>query len=107
MNRNCLRTTAVVMLALACVIACGCASNSGMPPCAVMQTRPLWKDPARWEQLKRGMTQPEVRKILGEPDCIDNGRWLVYWYYGPTRDGPQAMFNADSLNLDYWNAPAN
>lgn len=106
MNRKCLSAVTVMVIALVSVMACGCASKPCPPPRTAVQASPVWQEEERWQKLKRGMTEEDVRGILGEPDRTDEGRWLIYWYYGPTREGPQVMFNADSRALDFWNAPA-
>ena len=104
MSRKYLVAVTMLLIAFACVLAGGCATKSCAPQPAV-KASPLWQDINRWQTLQRGMSEADVRSILGEPDCTDVGRWLIYWYYGPTREGPQAMFNADSRVLDCWNAP--
>ena len=39
-----------------------------------------WKSLANWRSLKTGMSNDEVRSILGEPTRIDGGN-LALWHY--------------------------
>lgn len=39
-----------------------------------------WKSRANWRKLKMGMSEDEVRALLGEPERIDGGS-LSYWKY--------------------------
>jgi len=34
-----------------------------------------WKDPANWARIRDGMSQSQVRAILGSPSSIQDSRW--------------------------------
>lgn len=40
-----------------------------------------WRDIQNWRQLKKGMREPQVRALLGEPSRVDGGT-LASWWYG-------------------------
>ncbi|MBN1815826.1 MAG: hypothetical protein JW828_00605 [Sedimentisphaerales bacterium] len=48
-----------------------------------------WDDPDRWRQLKKQMTQDEVRHLLGRPVDIETRNGSEIWYYQqpPQRQG--------------------
>lgn len=39
-----------------------------------------WKSKANWRKLKRGMSEDDVRALLGEPERIDGGS-ITFWRY--------------------------
>ena len=51
-----------------------------------------------WRQLRRGMDEAQVRRILGEPERVSGGAFTV-WYYSPG----QVTFLEDKL--DSWEEP--
>lgn len=52
----------------------------------------------RWRRLKTGLTESQVRSILGEPLRIEGGTF-AYWYYS----GGSVTFYRG--NVDSWNEP--
>lgn len=52
-----------------------------------------------WRQLKRGMSESQVRSILGEPGKIDGGTF-AFWRY---KNGGTVTFYQDKL--DSWSEP--
>ena len=44
-----------------------------------------------WRQLKKGMTEGDIRQLLGEPKTINAG-YLTYWYYSESRLGSHVIF---------------
>jgi hypothetical protein len=58
-----------------------------------------WKRQESWRLLRRGMSNPEVKAILGEPTKIDPGPIWV-WHYGP-----QSRVYWANERLDAWTAP--
>jgi outer membrane protein assembly factor BamE (lipoprotein component of BamABCDE complex) len=67
-----------------------------------------------WRTLKKGMTQEEVRKLLGEPKRIEfglPGTETTDWYYEVRAQGGQAVLARPSASFDrhgklyYWNEP--
>jgi hypothetical protein len=68
-----------------------------------------------WRMLKRGMTEEEVRSLLGEPRQVRFSRGYTYWYYEPRPvtvrptwmvAQPYAMFAGDG-RLAMWDEPSN
>ncbi|MBN1892334.1 MAG: outer membrane protein assembly factor BamE [Clostridiales bacterium] len=57
-----------------------------------------------WRKLKRGMSEDEVRDILGEPSRVTVlGRTTVWYYEGSTIVGGDVTFSDD--NLSSWSEP--
>lgn len=56
-----------------------------------------WKDLANWRQLRLGMTQEEVRALLGEPERVDAGP-VTYWRWDEAnRNFANVYFMSDEL----------
>jgi outer membrane protein assembly factor BamE (lipoprotein component of BamABCDE complex) len=63
-----------------------------------------WKRQENWRSLKRGMTEADVKGLLGEPHRVNAlGATLTLWYYNPPRGG-EVTFGRDS-RLDGWSEP--
>jgi hypothetical protein len=56
----------------------------------------------KWRALKRGMRQPEVRALLGEPSIESVNQVYTRWEY--PRDG-KLQFNTSDGRLDMWAEP--
>lgn len=56
--------------------------------------RELWKDKNRWMQLHVGMSETEVRRLLGQPGMIVNYNFGDSWYY-PDKAGGGVNFDHD------------
>jgi hypothetical protein len=57
-----------------------------------------------WRKLQLGMTKNQVQRLLGEPDTIQGGAILTYWYYSKSRTGgPRVTF--DPERVYGWNEP--
>ena len=55
---------------------------------------------AKWRQLQKGMTESQVRALLGEPNRIDaSSLYATYWYY--YRSG-EVLFNPDNNRVKGW-----
>ena len=54
-----------------------------------------------WRSLRRGMTEDEVRSILGEPHRVDVAASYISWEY---REGAEALFNSNG-RLQAWHEP--
>ncbi|TFH16212.1 MAG: hypothetical protein E4H02_06115 [Lentisphaerales bacterium] len=85
----------------------GCATNKPEPPSPVMVRPEPWQFAENWKKLRKEMTTSEVEDILGSAGRVEKGRWLTYWRYGPRNNGPQVMFNADTMLVKTWVAPDN
>lgn len=65
-------------------------------------TTPLPDKPIKteWRQLQKGMTESQVRALLGEPNRIDaSSLYATYWYY--YRSG-EVLFNPDNNRVKGW-----
>lgn len=81
-----IRRAAVWTLALSmCLTVAGCSSKF---------TRP------NYETIHRGMTGPDVRDRIGEPDRIEGQRWL-YWRKRPYRHAV-IEFQAGKVESKQW-----
>jgi hypothetical protein len=45
-----------------------------------------WKRLENWRSLKRGMSEADVKGLLGEPHRVDAGA-MTLWYYNPPAGG--------------------
>jgi hypothetical protein len=64
-----------------------------------------WREIGSWRRLRRGMTMEQVTEILGEPEKVDAGPVLIYWYWGYP-GGANVNFEADTGRLDGWSEPS-
>ena len=67
------------------------------------QGRPIpastkWQDLANWRQLRRGMKPDQVRALLGEPERVEGGDFM-HWYWA------DAHVTFYSGRLDSWSEP--
>ena len=63
-----------------------------------------WKNRSLWRQLKVGMTESQVKSLLGEPRKINGGRILTYWYYSKQTWHSTISFD-DSGRIYGWTEP--
>lgn len=54
-----------------------------------------------WRSLQRGMTQADVRSIVGEPDSVDVFPSFSFWSY---RNGGKIQFGRES-RVEGWSEP--
>lgn len=64
-----------------------------------------WKSTANWRRLKVGMSENDVRKILGEPFRIEGGR-SADWFYDPNGIGIDARVYFSNGKVDQWREPS-
>ncbi|MBN1524317.1 MAG: hypothetical protein JW904_07545 [Spirochaetales bacterium] len=56
-----------------------------------------------WRKLKRGMTEDEVRRLLGEPDRIIASGAMTIWYFG--EPAWASMVNFVDNKVNGWTEP--
>ena len=59
-----------------------------------------WKSRANWRKLRKGMSENDVRALLGEPELIDGGGF-THWRY--PRRGKVTFWRGDGV--DNWTEP--
>lgn len=75
------------------------------PPAKTSQSKPTANqqkqssDLSSWRQLKKNMSEEQVRALLGEPAKVDGGTF-AFWHY---RSGGTVTFYND--RLDSWTEP--
>lgn len=75
------------------------------PPAKTSQSKPIANqqkqssDLSSWRQLKKNMSEEQVRALLGEPAKVDGGTF-AFWHY---RSGGTVTFYND--RLDSWTEP--
>ena len=75
------------------------SSMSAPKPVAIQSDG--WRQKENWRALKRGMTEKDVRSILGEPEQVQSFRSFSVWRYPGMSD---AKFDRDG-RLDGWSEP--
>ena len=75
------------------------------PPAKTSQSKPIANqqqqssDLSSWRQLKKNMSEEQVRALLGEPAKVDGGTF-AFWHY---RSGGTVTFYND--RVDSWTEP--
>ena len=60
-----------------------------------------WKNKANWRALRNGMSENEVRQLLGEAGKIDSASYGITWHYNYPGGG-RVNFNANTKVVDGW-----
>lgn len=63
-----------------------------------------WKNRSNWRQLRRGMTEEDVRRLLGEAGKVDVNEYFFTWYYGYPGGG-SVQFDTESRRVESWSEP--
>lgn len=63
-----------------------------------------WKTRENWRLLRRGLSQLEVRYLLGAPGGMDTSDLFTMWYYPDPRGG-RVRFDALGGRLESWSEP--
>jgi hypothetical protein len=71
-------------------------------PSATVSPAAGWRNKEAWRRLKTGMTQAEVKSILGEPGRIDGG-FISIWYYPDVLGGSVSFDHRGQLMA--WREP--
>ena len=61
-------------------------------------------DKSNWRQLRRGMSDSEVEKLLGSPTRVDAYGSFTVWYYG-SGPGGRVQFESRSGTVESWSEP--
>lgn len=61
-----------------------------------------WRQRENWRSLRRGMTESDVRSILGEPNKVDVNVAFTLWDYP---GGGSAQFGSRDGRLQGWSEP--
>jgi hypothetical protein len=73
------------------------------PECtAAAESAEAWRDPARWRQLRKGMSRFEVMRLLGEPGKVSSYEGFERWEY-PAALGARVNFD-DRGRVHSWHA---
>ena len=65
--------------------------------------KPLAPEKQQWRELRKGMSQKEVRQLLGEPIRIEGG-FLTHWYYLSNETAGYVIFD-DYAKVCGWGEP--
>jgi len=69
----------------------------------VSPARPRWKDVSVWRGLSHGMSQDDVKRILGAPEKVVDLGFQVTWHYGYPLGG-EVTFGKDG-KVESWSEP--
>jgi|SRR5690625_942453 len=74
--------------------------DSGLPVVA----KGNWREKSNWRRLRKGMTMEQVVELLGEPEKVDAGSIITFWYWGYPSGGRVQFDSANRLNG--WSEPS-
>ncbi len=73
--------------------------------CRQKQAGPA-KGAAGWSAMKEGMTQDQVRAVLGEPKSTRTNQFEgTFWDYSDGARPGMVRFDAQTGRVTHWNAP--
>lgn len=63
-------------------------------------------DPAKvnWRKLQNGMSESDVKQLLGSPSKIDANEVIITWFYGYPLGG-RVEFDGNSHTVEGWTEP--
>jgi hypothetical protein len=64
-----------------------------------------WREKSNWRRLRRGMAMEEVAQLLGEPEKVNAGSTLTFWYWGYPSGG-DVQFETSSGRVHGWSEPS-
>lgn len=64
-----------------------------------------WRERGNWRQLRQGMNEDQVERLLGEADRVNVNEYFFTWYFGGYGDGGQVQFDADTRRVRSWREP--
>jgi len=77
---------------------------SGAPRKTSRAAAEPWQHIANWRSLKLGMTDNDVRSILGDPDKVEVGSLVTLWYYEYPKGG-RVRFSSGDHRVQGWTEP--
>ena len=63
-----------------------------------------WQDKANWPKIPKGISMKEVSALLGEPEKVNSGTALVFWYWGYPGGG-NVRFGTETGLVEGWTEP--
>ncbi len=57
-----------------------------------------------WRQLRKGMSEQDVERLLGSAGKVDVSEYTIWWYYNYPGGG-SVMFDAQSRKVKVWQKP--
>ena len=61
-------------------------------------------DIQNWRLLRMGMSEEEVKTLLGSPDKVEANQFFFTWYYDYPLGG-KVQFDSESQRIEGWNEP--
>ena len=52
-----------------------------------------WKEPVLWSRIRTGMSESDVRKLLGKPAKIEETIFTTWYYHKTSRDHSHVWFD--------------
>lgn len=61
-------------------------------------------DKVNWRRLKKGLSEADVERLLGNPTKVDAFGPMTIWHYGDLHGG-QVEFDGESRTVEAWHEP--
>lgn len=52
-----------------------------------------WQEPMLWSRIRTGMTEADIRKLLGEPSRIEHAIFTTWYYHKTSKDHSHVWFD--------------
>ena len=52
-----------------------------------------WKEPVLWSRIRTGMSESDIRKLLGEPARIEEAIFTTWYYHKTSREHSHVWFD--------------
>jgi hypothetical protein len=56
-----------------------------------------WKDPILWSRVRPGMSETDVRKLLGKPSRVEKAVFTTWYYHKTSKDHSHVWFDDGKL----------
>lgn len=70
----------------------------------ILAEREGWRRRENWRRLQLGLSELDVRRLLGEPDRVIVDRFTSIWIY-PTRNAARVAFGLEGGRVEGWAEP--